>query len=41
VNDFRPFLSSIYARVRGATGDWLERLVGTELKRKLAARLTR
>jgi len=41
MDDLRPFLSSIQMRVRGTIGDLLEKLVGSELKRKLAGRLAR
>jgi D-aspartate ligase len=39
--DYHPFLSSLYMRLRGIMGDLLERLVGTRLKRRLAGKLAR
>jgi len=39
--DYRPFISSLYMKIRGTMGDLLERLVGTRLKRRLADKLAR
>ena len=41
VEDYHPFLSSIYMKIRGTMGDLLERIVGPRLKRRLADKLAR